>query len=207
MNEIDEEWGDDPFADPLPTPAAAQPSLARTVAPREASYSGDDADTTRSIDEMDDDALAEELLPSDKSSFEVNDVHGASWVVRKIVEARARQERIKEWAAAEMREAKREEEFFQRRFGPGLEAWVTENLNGKKTLRLPDGTLGYRRKRMTLQIEDSEQLLDWCKRNLPEAVRVKEDVLKTPLNEHLKETGEVPPGCEVDAGGDEFYVR
>jgi phage host-nuclease inhibitor protein Gam len=179
----DDEWGDDPFAD-SPHVAAQQTE-----------------------DEEDDETLAEQLLPPDKLSFEVTDAAGASWVVRKIVEARARQERIKEWARLEMNAARREEEFFQRRFRPSLEAWVTENLQGRKTLRLPDGALGYRRRRMTLQIEDKERVLEWCRSNLPEAVRVKEDVLKTPLNEHLKETGEVPPGCDIEPGGDEFYVR
>jgi hypothetical protein len=183
----EDEWGDDPFADP-PVDSATLDNLSLN-------------------DEEDDESLAEKLLPPDKLSFEVTDATSASWVVRKIVEARARRERIKEWARLEMQAAQREEEFFQRRFGPSLEAWVAENLHGRKTLRLPDGALGYRRRRMTLQIEDKEQLLEWCKSNLPDAVRVKEDVLKTPLNEHLKETGEVPPGCDVEPGGDEFYVR
>ena len=150
----DDEWGEDPFAEPPPQ----EP-------------------------EEDDEALAEYLLPADKMSFVINDVSSASWVVRKIVEARARQERIKAWAAAEMKAARREEEFFLRRFGPELEAWVAENLHGRKTLRLPDGTLGYRRKGLLLNIEDKESVLEWCRGNLPEAVGVREDVLKTPLNE------------------------
>ncbi|HEX8236308.1 MAG TPA: host-nuclease inhibitor Gam family protein [Abditibacteriaceae bacterium] len=189
----EDEWGDDPFAD---APIDSAPLDSAPL------------DSTPLLENEDDDeALAEQLLPPDKQSFEVTDVTSASWVVRKIVEARARRERIKEWARLEMKAAQREEEFFQRRFGPSLEAWVAENLHGRKTLRLPDGALGYRRRRMTLQIDDKEQLLEWCKSNLPEAVRVKEDVLKTPLNEHLKETGEVPPGCDIEPGGDEFYVR
>jgi phage host-nuclease inhibitor protein Gam len=177
-NGVNDPWGDDPFAEPL---------------------QNDDGEN--------EEELAERLLPADKLSFEVTDAGSASWVVRKIVEAQARQQRIKDWAQAELRDARREEEFFRQRFGPSLEAWVAENLNGKKTLRLPDGSMGYRRRRPVLQIEDKEQLLDWCKNNLPDAVRVREDVLKTPLNEHLKETGEIPPGCDLDLGGDEFFVK
>jgi len=187
-HDADEEWGDDPFSEP-----------------QEHSFEYSKSDSA--TDELDDETLAETLLPPDKISFEVTDTESASWVVRKIVEARARQQRIKEWAATEMKAARREEEFFQRRFGPSLEDWLAENLGGRKTLRLPDGALGYRKKRMTLQIEDKDRVLEWCRDNLPEAVRVKEDVLKTPLNEHLKETGEVPPGCDLDPGGEEFYVR
>lgn len=175
----EDNWGEDPFADP----------------PKQ----NDD-------DFEDEEELAERLL-ADKAPFEVTDASSASWVVRKIVEAQARQQRIKDWAQAELRDARREEEFFKQRFGPSLEAWVAENLHGKKTLRLPDGSMGYRRRRPVLQIEDKDQLLDWCKNNLPDAVRVREDVLKTPLNEHLKETGEIPPGCDLDPGGDEFFVK
>ena len=175
-----EEWDDDPFLEAKATPEEL---------------------------EVDDETLAAQLLPADKLSFSICDAASASWVVRKIVEARARQERIKEWAAAETKAARREEEFFQNRFGPELEAWMSENLGGKKTLRLPDGTLGYRRTRMKLQIADDEAVLSWCRQNLPDAVRVKESILKTPLNEHLQDTGEVPPGCEIDPGGDEFFVR
>ena len=175
-----EEWGDDPFLE---------------------------ATESDEAEEVDDETLAEQLLPADKLSFQISDAASASWVVRKIVEARARQERIKQWAQKEMKSARREEEFFQNRFGPELEAWMSENLGGKKTLRLPDGTLGYRRTRTRLQIADDEMVLDWCRQNLPDAVRVKESILKTPLGEHLQETGEVPPGCEIEPGGDEFYVR
>lgn len=195
----DDEWGDDPFADP--------PPAARNAPADEDGADEADEDENENENEDDDEAFAERVLPADKLSFEVKDAASASWVVRKIVEARARQERIREWAATETKAARREEEFFLRRFGPDLEAWAAENLRGKKTLRLPDGALGYRRRRMTLQIEDSQRVLDWCRRNLPDAVRIKEDVLKTPLNAHLKETGEVPPGCNIDPGGDEFYVR
>ena len=187
----DEPWGDDPFADPPAAPLASQ----------------DDADGYDNDGEEDDDTYAERVLPAAKLSFDVTDAASASWVIRKVVEARARQERIRDWAERESKAARREEQFFLRRFGPALEAWAAENLRGKKTLRLPDGALGFRRRRMTLHIEDKDRTLDWCRSNLPDAVRVKEDVLKTPLNAHLKETGEVPPGCNLDPGGDEFYVR
>lgn len=178
--EQSEEWGDDPF---------------------------DDSPPSVDEDEPDDEEFAAQLLPQEKLSFEIVDAQDASWVVRKIVEARARQERVREWAAREQKAARREEEFLLRRFGPSLQAWMQENAKGKKTVRLLDGTVGVRRKRMTLHIEDRELLLDWCRRNLPDAVKVEEDILKTPLNEHLRETGEVPPGCDLGATGDEFYIR
>ncbi len=79
----DEAWGDDPFADPPIAPLALQ----------------DDADGYEDDNaEEDDDTYAERVLPVDKLSFDVTDAASASWVIRKIVESRARQERIRDWA-------------------------------------------------------------------------------------------------------------
>lgn len=189
-------WDDDPFADD------ARPSFQQFHAPQK---SISETQETQNIEDAED--LANELLPPEKQQFVIRDASDASWVVRKIVEARARQTRIKDWAALELKSAQREEKFFLERFGSELEAWTAENNGGKKTLRLPDGTLGFRSKRAIIQIKDEDRVLDWCRDNLPEAVKTVESVLKTPLNEHLKETGELPPGCDLDAGGDEFYVR
>ncbi len=203
-NADDEIWDDDPFADD------ARPSFQQFRAPQNAV--APNAKTLATKEENaapleDDEALANELLSPEKHGFVIRDASDASWVVRKIVEARARQSRIKDWVALELKSAQREEKFFLERFGDELEAWTAENNGGKKTLRLPDGTLGFRSKRAVIQIADEDRVLDWCRDHLPEAVKTVESVLKTPLNEHLKETGELPPGCDLDAGGDEFYVR
>ncbi len=228
QNLTDDAWDDDPFADE-PKPSfrafkqsdaakssiesrsirrAPQPAIpipaSSTSASRSAEAALDDNfDETPDEDEQ----VAQELLSPDKQQFVIRDAGDASWVVRKIVEARARQQRIKDWAQAELKAAQREEKFFLERFGDELEAWTAENNGGKKTLRLPDGTLGFRQKRAIIQIQDEDRVLDWCRDHLPEAVKISEYILKTPLNEHLKETGELPPGCDLDAGGDEFYVR
>ena len=222
QNTQDDRWDDDPFADePKPSFRAykqsdSAKSAVENLPTRRAPQSTNSASASRlvqatpaeNLDETaDEDELVQELLPPDKQQFVIRDASDASWVVRKIVEARARQQRIKDWAQAELQSAQREEKFFLERFGDELEAWTAENNNGKKTLRLPDGTLGFRHKRAVIQIQDEDRVLDWCRDHLPEAVKVSESVLKTPLNEHLKETGELPPGCDLDNGGDEFYVK
>ncbi len=205
MSTPEDLWDDDPFADEArPTFRSFQERKTTAVAPRNSAPQDDEIVAPIAEDEEE---LAGELLPPDKHNFVIRDASDASWVVRKIVEARARQQHIKDWAQAELAAAAREEKFFLERFGAELEAWTAENNGGRKTLRLPDGTLGFRSKRPIIQIQDEDRVLDWCRDNLPEAVKVRESVLKTPLNEHLKETGELPPGCDLDAGGDEFYVR
>ena len=206
-------WDDDPFADNYEPP--------QIVTHRETSNRTTNVAATQKFDASalldedgsvaseteSDEELALELLPPEKQSFTIRDAGDASWVVRKIVEARARRERIKDWAKMELAAVEREEKFFLQRFGDELESWLQENNEGRKTMRLPDGTLGFRKKRPTIQIEDEDRVLDWCESHLPDAIRIKRSVLKTPLNEHLQATGELPHGCDLDAGGDEFYVR
>ena len=207
MNQTpDDNWNDDPFNDNYEPP---QITTARATANADSSALLDNASAENLSDEnsSEDEELAAELLPPERQHFTIRDASDASWVVRKIVEARARRERIKDWAKMELVAAEREEKFFLQRFGDELESWLQGNNDGRKTLRLPDGTLGFRKKRPTIQIEDEDRVLDWCESNLPDAIRIKRSVLKTPLNEHLQETGELPPGCDLDAGGDEFYVR
>mgnify|MGYP001818963898 CR=1 FL=1 len=56
-------------------------------------------------------------VPSD---FRAHNRATVNCVVRKIVEARRYAQRIDEWAEAERRRARREEDFFLRRFQPDL---------------------------------------------------------------------------------------
>ena len=209
MNQTsDDNWDDDPFRDDYEPPQIAANRVASANATIQNSDSSALLGEETAADATDsDEELALELLPPEKQHFVIRDAGDASWVVRKIVEARARRERVKDWAKMELAAVEREEKFFLQRFGDELEAWLQENNEGRKTMRLPDGTLGFRKKRPTIQIEDEDRVLDWCESNLPDAIRIKRSVLKTPLNEHLQETGELPPGCDLDAGGDEFYVR
>ena len=52
-----------------------------------------------------------------------------------------------------------------------------------------------------------EALLAWCRKHLPRAVKTTENILKSVLTEHVKETGEVPDGAEVSGGSEKFFVR
>src|SRR3712207_6570698 len=82
--------------------------------------------------------------PHVPDGFCVRDAETAAWVVRKIVEARAYGDRVREWAAAELRRAGREEGFFLYRYGHQLEQWarrqLEEEIGRRKSINLPSGT-------------------------------------------------------------------
>lgn len=168
--------------------------------------------------------------------FHIDDEANASWAVRKIVEVRAHAERVKRWAERELRRSERDEEWLLRRFGPELEAWLRAELRRRggrrRSVALPDGTLGLRQQPPKLEIVEEPTALAWCERHLPHAMRVcvesegmtalelarwqrqheedarlKRQVLREPLTRHVAESGELPDGCALRPAEDRFYVK
>jgi len=151
----------------------------------------------------------QEFSPSAPDDFTVHDTSSANWLVRKIVEARAYAEHVKEWAALEIRRAEREERFFLERFGAQLEAWTRPQISDsrRKSLKLPAGTVGFRTEPLHLEVQDETKLIAWCQHNLPDAIRVQTQVLKSLVNDHVEKTGECPDGADIGGGGERFFVR
>ena len=98
-----------------------------------------------------------------------------------------------------------------RRFGGELEAWARRQIesqhDGRKSVALPAGMIGFRIEQARLDITDESALLAWCSIHLPHAVRTVQSVMKTTVNEHVKTTGECPSGAEIAGGGEKFYVK
>lgn len=156
------------------------------------------------------DATVSESPVEVPDAFHVHDEATANWVVRKIVEARRYAERVQAWADAELRRAKREEEFFLYRFGGQLEQWTREELakqRGRKSICLPAGQVGFRLRPARLDILDEQAMLLWCKGNLPVAIVIRESVAKTVLMAHVQKTGEIPAGAVIAGGNENFYLK
>ncbi len=149
-------------------------------------------------------------LAAPDDGFAVRDAASANWVIRKIVEARAYAQRVEAWAELEHRRAQREEDFLLRRFGVDLEAWarqqITQQHDGRRSVSLPAGAVGFRTEPTRLAVTDEKRLLAWCRAHLPSAIRIVESVPKTPLTDHLKATGECPDGAELQGGGERFHI-
>jgi hypothetical protein len=143
-------------------------------------------------------------------AFHVTDARSASWVARKVNEARAHQVRVKRWAERELKRAQRREQSLLVRFGPELERWTRDELarvKGKrKSVALPGGTLGFRAGRPKLVVTDEDRARVWCRIHLPHALRTVESVSRTELREHVGATGEVADGTDLSTGGEQFYV-
>ena len=175
-------------------------------------------------------------FPQLHEGFRVTDASTASWVVRRINEARTHAKRVQEWADREIHRAKRDDAFLLLRFGEQLQKFAAQEvakLKGRRrSVCLPGGTLGFRAHPAKLVVKDESVALAWCRRHLPEAFgvrvsaagpvglallnvsrgnpdecRVEEGLQVSVLVRHLGETGECIPGTDVAPPGDKFYGR
>lgn len=84
---------------------------------------------------------------------------------------------------------------------------------GRKSIKLPSGTLQFRRQYPKYFINGREanaksaELLDFAKANAPEYVKTTEYVDWSGLKKHLEETGEYVEGLEVQEYPDAFTVE
>lgn len=181
-------------------------------------------------------ASAIDEQPSVPERFTICDESTANWVVRKVSDARSYAEHVRAWADAELRRARREEQFFLTRFGSQLEAWLRHELvargGRRRSINLPAGVLGLRSAPPCLRIIDEATLLAWCRRHLSEALHVRAEtsgvealrlerlvgseapesrvtvaVNKFVLNGYFGTTGDVPEGVEVQPREDVLIVR
>jgi len=157
--------------------------------------------------EIDQDDLQLELHAE---RFHIVDAGSANFLVRKIMEARKYAERVEVWAATEIRRGERQEAFFLGRWGLELEAFarrkIAQQFRGK-SFSLPAGTIGFRIEPQRIDFQDEPRVMAWCRANLPSAIKRTETLLKSALSEHLKTSGEIPPGVEISGGNEKFFVR
>jgi hypothetical protein len=76
-----------------------------------------------------------------------------------------------------------------------------------RTLSLPSGAAGLRRRPDRLELIDREAALAWCEEHAVEAVIVKKDLSKTELKKLVFERGEAVPGVDAALGSDELWIK
>jgi hypothetical protein len=85
-----------------------------------------------------------------------------------------------------------------------------EKQYGKKSLKLPHGTLGYRASKESVWITDKDKALSFARSHGLE-IKFTESVNKTPLLDYVRTTGEVPDpeecGFELVPPSDDFFVK
>lgn len=118
-----------------------------------------------------------------------------------------------------------------RYYAPLLQDYAKKRLAGQRgrSVKLLEGTLGFRKEADKVSIVDQEQILAWAKAHMPEVVKVSEVVQVSTIKENAVKdindekdarllcrdngqivdihTGEVVPGLEYVQGSDQFYIK
>jgi phage host-nuclease inhibitor protein Gam len=95
-------------------------------------------------------------------------------------------------------------------YGPIVHDIARRKLDGKKqkSLKTPFGTVGFRKVPGGINVTDEETLIGMAALNgtYEKFVAVKRVVVKSAVNEHFKQSGEVLPGCEAYPEREKFFV-
>lgn len=143
-----------------------------------------------------------ELTGLQEEGFRIQSTDQANYIARKVKELRAEQEeaqktakmqieaykeRVETWLEQVMKPLQNQEEFFLRL----LEDFAREKLSGsnKKSLKLIEGTLQFRKQQDKFEYDD-DLLLNYVESNLPEYIKTKLSVDKV----NLKKAGKVKNG-------------
>ncbi|HEX8339465.1 MAG TPA: hypothetical protein VF624_01020 [Tepidisphaeraceae bacterium] len=112
-------------------------------------------------------------------AFQVCSPETASWVVRRITNARNYAKKVKLWAELECRRAQHEEQRLLFLFGGQLRDWTQAEVQRVKSRRrsigLPGGTVGFRTVPSRLVIHDEALVLRWARTACPKAIVVTEN--------------------------------
>lgn len=132
-----------------------------------------------------------------------------NWYLGLLADIDHRRELIKQMAAEMQRELDRRESALAWKFGQQFKQQVLEDLakqKGKtKSVKYLLGKAGLRTIADKMVVRDEQAVLEWARKNCPEAVKIVESLLITPLKKLLEDTGELAPGCEIHEGYEKFY--
>ena len=162
---------------------------------------------TTELTERQIEALIADAPAPDPCAFIPTDAAGVDWVLGKMADARARASRIRQNAELMARAEERKAEMLEWKYGAALQTWLRAELAGgnKKSVRLYNGTLGYRQKPAGVSIMNEAAAIAWAQEHLPEAIAVRLD--KKVLTEALLTSREVVSFAMLNDAEEVFYLK
>lgn len=157
-----------------------------------------------------------------REGWRIESLEAADWALRRLAElqrqvdennevCRASVERMKERTRKLNASAERGVAFFAGALQQYAEAHREQLLGkGKKKSRgLPSGDIGWRTVPEKVAVLDEAAAIAWARAQPVESelLRIREEVSKPALAAHYRETGEVPPGCDVTPAREEFQAK
>ena len=161
----------------------------------------------------------EELLldtAPDPDYFQVDTIDKASWAARKLLEAEDRiahrnelaksyKSRIDQWRDRANKEDSDSVEYFKgllRQFAD----WAISAQHKSRSVHLVGSVLSLRKKPNRVEISEPDLALSYCEAKHPEALIIRRDLSKSVLKGLLTNGTDIP-GCRLESGRDELYVK
>ena len=150
--------------------------------------------------------------------FVVDNLEKADWALRKIGGAQAEVDKIERYAMALKQRIDERVASILKPHLATIDAMTTfirpwadveiAKSNGKKSVKLISGTVGFRQAPASLVVNDEAAAIGWLQgHGKDELVRVKYEVNKTAVKKLIESSGEVPDGCEMKQGEIRFYAE
>lgn len=148
--------------------------------------------------------------------FKVTNEREADWALRKLAQRRrqaeanrelaeAERERIDTWLAERNAELQADCEFFEGHLA-AYHAQILVKDEGRKTIKLPGGTLKARKRPDGVEVTD--EFIPWAlDNNRNDLVRVKHEVDKNAVKQAVLKDGEILTGVDVVKGDLTFSVE
>lgn len=148
---------------------------------------------------------------TESEGFRIENDQQAEWAMRKIIEAKAEVERWERFYTEKlMAVVQREQDTINymtsllMRYFDTQERRVTKS--GIEKYSLPSGTLERRPAGIKYE-SNEEELLAWCEKNLPDAIKTTRKASWSAVKDYIKETGEIPGGVTVGETEPSFTVK
>lgn len=145
-----------------------------------------------------------------RESFVIDNDEKADWAVRKIKEHTADMERwesfYKEQTEKIKESAKQSIDFLSMELYKYFSLVPHRETKTQEKYKLPSGDLVLVKEKEDFE-RDNESLLQWCKNNKPELIRIKEEPDWSAIKTYIKETGDLPDGVTPIQKAAEFKVR
>ncbi len=162
------------------------------------------------LDNLTVDADTGEIV-SEHQEFHITDDKSLSWWLGKMRQLRALAHSEWEVGNKAMNRSQvfhRAADGLEQRFREEAEPVVRALLpKGRRSVLFEGGEAGLRKTPGHLDVTDELAAVAWCKEHLPEAVKVFESILKTPVTKQYDETEVLPPGVAVVAPSEKLWVK
>jgi len=151
------------------------------------------------------------------TAFTVDTADKADWTVGRVLSIEARMarrtelaaelhSRVDAWLTKTQTPDQDSVDYLMGLLRPYVEAELALQRRSR-TLSLPSGAAGLRRRPDRLELIDREAALAWCEEHAIEAVITKKDLSKTELKKLVFERGEAVPGVDAALGSDELWIK